>query len=478
MRLFFLLSVLGLVPAAQSAGVIMDADIVANPCQLTTDSAGTCLLGVLVEPTPGSEIPLGGSERTVQIRGVIEREGTALIYVVGADGTLTNEEPYTARAGDDGAFRTAIDLAGLDDGAYRIVAYFQKSRDDQGRDDTFFQLTGTPPVTVTLDTPAQTTEPPTDTCDITETFEVPGLGTVGKLRHGGSNTLYLIVEGETDTASLIDAIRAEMSQGVAAALPAYACQQVNGVYDEQALTDALGTIGIFREERDKVVAEIGGDCGGLMSADTTAVENVLSVGIRLVDALYPPSHHSDFEGECDGKKVYHLTGSSPLVFVSSDSEREVAVRPARPTYSAPRTPWRLTVGPHTTTAPLYYEFHDPGLPVPGAGWSVRGEDAAGFLREKLLAWGYEAAEIEAFLRTDIIPNLPESPYAEIRVIERAALDTLLPLVVTPRPDRIERLLFHISPAPAETRLPAPDEALFTYIPSPGLSVRELGAIIR
>ena len=169
----------------------------------------------------------------------------------------------------------------------------------------------------------------------------------------------------------------------------------------------------------------------------------------------------------------------PVIYLYPEKEKNVRVRLGNPenltTYPEyPADGWSVTAEPDGTLYAngreyycLYWEGGACGSMDVSCGFIVRGEDSAAFLEEKLKILGLTDREANEFI-IYWLPKLEEnkSNFINFRNIE--LLDIELPLIITPKPDSIIRILMDYKAVDAfypvtEQTLTTPKREGFTVV---------------
>ena len=109
------------------------------------------------------------------------------------------------------------------------------------------------------------------------------------------------------------------------------------------------------------------------------------------------------------------------------------------------------------------------------GFVIPREEVAGFFERMLPRLGLNERESKDF-REAWLHRFHEAPYYFITFLPRETIDRLAPLVVTPKPDAVIRVLMDFRPLWAREPVKAPD------LPTPperrGFTVVEWGGLLR
>ncbi len=100
-----------------------------------------------------------------------------------------------------------------------------------------------------------------------------------------------------------------------------------------------------------------------------------------------------------------------------------------------------------------------GLPKPAGGWVVSRNQLAEFLAAKLTLMGLNQIERQDFLSYWVpMMQRQQAPYYQLGFLQTRELGVLFPMVVTPQPDTIFRILLDYTPLQSmPDQLPAPQE---------------------
>ena len=124
---------------------------------------------------------------------------------------------------------------------------------------------------------------------------------------------------------------------------------------------------------------------------------------------------------------------------------------------------------------LFWEGLSSISPMPQEGFVIPRQEIAGFFERILPRLGLNERESRDF-RDAWLPRFHEAPYYFITFLPRATIDRLAPLVVTPKPDAVIRVLMDYRPLWTSERVKAP------HLPAPpqrrGFTVVEWGGILR
>jgi len=149
---------------------------------------------------------------------------------------------------------------------------------------------------------------------------------------------------------------------------------------------------------------------------------------------------------CTGR---YYSGVSPLLYIYGRNQ-EFALIPhstGKITYSDPPLLNRWTLTAATTPKPYYYEFTYKNLKVPSEGFVASKDASLNFLKNYLLPrLSLTSSEIEDYLtdiKTHVLSQTPaDKKYYKISLIEKAEIERVLPLEVTPKPASQIRNLLH------------------------------------
>ena len=124
---------------------------------------------------------------------------------------------------------------------------------------------------------------------------------------------------------------------------------------------------------------------------------------------------------------------------------------------------------------LFWEGLSSISPMRQEGFVISQPEVAGFLERMLPRLGLNGRESRDF-RDAWLPRFHDAPYYFITFLPRETIDRLAPLVVTPKPDAVIRVLMDFRPLRTRERVRAPD------LPTPperrGFTVVEWGGILR
>ena len=124
---------------------------------------------------------------------------------------------------------------------------------------------------------------------------------------------------------------------------------------------------------------------------------------------------------------------------------------------------------------LFWEGLSSISPMRQEGFVISQQEVAGFLERMLPRLGLNERESSDF-RDAWLPRFHDAPYYFITFLPRETIDRLAPLVVTPKPDAVIRVLMDFRPLRTRERVRAPD------LPIPperrGFIVVEWGGILR
>lgn len=508
------------VPGHILADSIEGEELVSDPCGTPLPEGYHCQRAAIVSPDNDQVYDLS---RTVSLnfRIIGERDQFIYLYTLKDDGTLVTTEPYTGLAGTDGILEVNANIATYADGDYKSVAYFMSSLPEPEFERTFIQRTGNPEVRFKIETHEI---PPSVECEenfgsfnvIMDNPDADAGGAIVKSdRSSVQRTFYWLHEEyesgfEQDFSELQDFILNKAGHEIKKVLCSEAISRGVSTTNTSALINliqpALEKVGLAgyytgqsatRDLAAQYVTNIINEDGGCLPDDNVAnldYEFIPQSNGRDVQGwvFYPPregtSHFQNMKCDIDGViyVITHVTGLSPLIFISSDQEIDanisVSPRAGQITFSRPRVSengWNAHISPLATNAPLYYEFTSEEMAVPEPeGWIVEGSNLESFVFDTLNNWGYPEAEVKAFIAKDITPAMPESPYVRVQLYSRKSIDGMLPINVSPAPDQMQRVLFHLTPVAESTAFKAtPNSRNYIYEPEGGFVLREYGAII-
>lgn len=143
----------------------------------------------------------------------------------------------------------------------------------------------------------------------------------------------------------------------------------------------------------------------------------------------------------------------PVIYLYPTTETKISVKLGYPgllttTYPKYNDGWDVLAEPDGTLKDLstgrelyslYYESIHDGFKRTDEGFVVKGEDSAAFLEEKLAVLGLSERETEEFI-VYWLPKLESHPYNYIRFASAEEIANVMPLLVTPTPDNVVRVL--------------------------------------
>src|SRR6266516_808768 len=124
---------------------------------------------------------------------------------------------------------------------------------------------------------------------------------------------------------------------------------------------------------------------------------------------------------------------------------------------------------------LFWEGLSAISPMRQEGFVIPQEEVAGFFERMLPMLGLNERESKDF-RDAWLPRFHDAPYYFITFLPRETIDRLAPLVVTPKPDAVIRVLMDFRPLGSRERVPALD--LPARPKRRGFTVVEWGGILR
>lgn len=101
---------------------------------------------------------------------------------------------------------------------------------------------------------------------------------------------------------------------------------------------------------------------------------------------------------------------------------------------------------------LYWESLRPRPAVWDTGFVVAGDEAAAFLEEKLAFLGLSDREAQEFI-VFWLPQLQQNSWNYIRFATEQEIDAVMPLSVTPTPEKILRVWMEFTPLSEKVELP-------------------------
>ena len=181
--------------------------------------------------------------------------------------------------------------------------------------------------------------------------------------------------------------------------------------------------------------------------------------------------------------------AEPIIYLYPTAALEVHVE-AKPPHSIKasipryRAGWDVVALPsgeltvvtdRKTYSYLFWEGLSSISPMRQEGFVIPQEEVAGFFERMLPKLGLNERESEGF-RDAWLPRFHDAPYYFITFLPRETIDRLAPLVVTPKPDAVIRVLMDFRPLWTREPVKAPD------LPPPparrGFTVVEWGGILR
>lgn len=172
----------------------------------------------------------------------------------------------------------------------------------------------------------------------------------------------------------------------------------------------------------------------------------------------------------------------PIIYLYPKSEMEVSVKlglPEKLTVSYPlyENGWKVLARPDGRLTDLktgrelyslYWEGKDGDLEVTDEGFIVTGDEAIGFLEEKLAILGLNEREAEEFI-VYWLPKMMENEYNYVRFATEEEISDYMPLKVSPEPDTVIRVSMNLVKVDAGTSvreqmlMPAPAREGFTVV---------------
>ena len=181
--------------------------------------------------------------------------------------------------------------------------------------------------------------------------------------------------------------------------------------------------------------------------------------------------------------------AEPIIYLYPTTALEVHVE-AKPLHSIKasipryRAGWDVVARPsgeltvvtdRKTYSYLFWEGLSAISPMRQEGFVIPQEQVAGFFERILPRLGLNERESKDF-RDAWLPRFHDAPYYFITFLPRETIDRLAPLVVTPKPDAVIRVLMDFRPLRARESVQAPN------LPTPperrGFTVVEWGGILR
>ena len=157
----------------------------------------------------------------------------------------------------------------------------------------------------------------------------------------------------------------------------------------------------------------------------------------------------------------------PIIYLYPTETMDVFVQLGRPenlthTYPKYTDGWQVTAQPDgdltdDKTGRHYYSLYWEGnhsAPINASdGFIVAGPDTVRFLEEKLAWFGLTEREAQEFI-IYWLPKLERNPYNFIRFQTRAEIDENMPLMITPQPNTLIRVMMSFRPAEPNEQVPA------------------------
>ena len=174
----------------------------------------------------------------------------------------------------------------------------------------------------------------------------------------------------------------------------------------------------------------------------------------------------------DGGHSCHCTSlecmdAKPIIYLYPTETMDVVVQLGRPenltrTYPAYNGGWQVTAQPNgdltdEQTGRHYYSLYWEGThsaPINASdGFIVAASDTVKFLEEKLAWFGLTEREAQEFI-IYWLPKLESNPYNFIRFQTRAEIDENMPLIITPQPNTLIRVMMTFRAAEPNEQVPA------------------------
>ena len=159
--------------------------------------------------------------------------------------------------------------------------------------------------------------------------------------------------------------------------------------------------------------------------------------------------------------------AKPIIYLYPTETTDVFVQLGRPenlthTYPQYNGGWQVTAQPDGTLTDdntgrhyysLYWEGVHTGPQSQKDGFIVAGPDTVKFLEEKLAWFGLTEHEAQEFI-IYWLPKLERNAYNFIRFQTRAEIDENMPLMITPQPNTLIRVMMSFRPAEPGEQVPA------------------------
>lgn len=147
------------------------------------------------------------------------------------------------------------------------------------------------------------------------------------------------------------------------------------------------------------------------------------------------------------------TMDKPMIYLYPQETTEVRVELGYPentfhTYPKYKDYWQVRAEPDGNLTDmatgrhyyaLYWEGKNTVVAHPSEGFVVKGKETIAFLEEKLAQLGLNEREAEEFI-VYWLPKLEDSPYNYIRFQTMAEQDKNMPLIITPKPQTVIRVM--------------------------------------
>jgi hypothetical protein len=147
----------------------------------------------------------------------------------------------------------------------------------------------------------------------------------------------------------------------------------------------------------------------------------------------------------------YFVEDKPMIYIYPEKEMEVNVKLGNPdvlttTYPKYKDGWKVIASPDGTLKyngreyyGLFWEGTDHDVSIKEDGFIVKGEDVESFLEEKLAILGLNEKEANEFI-VFWLPRMEHNKYNYIRFETRDEMNSYMPLIVTPTPDSVIRVV--------------------------------------
>lgn len=179
----------------------------------------------------------------------------------------------------------------------------------------------------------------------------------------------------------------------------------------------------------------------------------------------------------------YISGTSPSIFVYSDSKIEITISPKSPlTYADPvieAVGWTIitdrlgNINSPKSREYLYYEYDKSQVTFnqPPAGYVVASNTLPEFMTNLASKLGLNQKETAQLLREFNNEVKTDKKYLQIGIVPLSEIEEKLPLEIMPKPNNLKRLHFVVTPQDSYQNIPAPT---INSIKRGGLTVIEFG----